>query len=82
MVSRRLWRAQTPLPPLPPGRHGLRSWPLARYPYPYLVFYIERDDHIDVWRLLHGLRDMAAWLREDVQTENLGSSTATRQANT
>ena len=27
---------------------GLRFWPLADYPH--LVFYIERDDHIDVWR--------------------------------
>lgn len=39
---------------------GLRSWPLRRYPY--LVFYVERDDHVDVWRVLHGQRDMATWL--------------------
>jgi toxin ParE1/3/4 len=39
---------------------GLRSWPLTRYPY--LVFYMERDDHIDVWRVLHGKRDIPAWL--------------------
>jgi len=43
---------------------GLRSWPLKRYPH--LVFYVERTDHIDVWRVLHGLRDIPAWLREDV----------------
>ena len=30
----------------------LRFQPIARYPY--LVFYIERDDHIEVWRVLHG----------------------------
>jgi toxin ParE1/3/4 len=30
--------------------------------YPYLVFYVERDDHIDVWRVLHGQRDIPAWL--------------------
>jgi len=41
---------------------GLRAWPLKRYPY--LVFYVERDDHIDVWRVLHGQRDVPAWLRE------------------
>ena len=41
---------------------GLRSWPLNRYPY--LVFYRERGDHIDVWRVLHGRRDIAAWMRE------------------
>jgi toxin ParE1/3/4 len=39
---------------------GLRSWPLTRYPY--LVFYIERDNHIDVWRVLQSQRDIAKWL--------------------
>lgn len=34
---------------------GLRVWPLTRYPY--LVFYIEQPDHIDVWRVLHNQRD-------------------------
>lgn len=42
---------------------GLRAWPLARYPH--LVFYIERDDHIDVWRVLHGQRDIPAWMSID-----------------
>jgi len=41
---------------------GLRSWPLTRYPY--LVFYIEHVDHVDVWRVLHGQRDIPAWMRE------------------
>ena len=40
---------------------GLRSWPLTRYPY--LVFYVERADHIDVWRVLHGQRDIPAWMQ-------------------
>lgn len=39
---------------------GLRSWPLT--PYPYLVFYVEHQDHIDVWRILHQQRDIPAWL--------------------
>jgi toxin ParE1/3/4 len=39
---------------------GLRSWPLKTYPY--LVFYVERADHIDVWRVLHCQRDIPAWL--------------------
>lgn len=30
--------------------------------YPYLIFYIENSDHIDVWRVLHGQRDIPAWL--------------------
>lgn len=41
---------------------GLRAWPLKRYPY--LVFYVERDDHVDVWRVLHGQRDLPARMRE------------------
>lgn len=41
---------------------GLRCWPLKRYPY--LVFYIERHDHVDVWRILHGQRDIPAWMQE------------------
>jgi toxin ParE1/3/4 len=38
----------------------LRFWPLTRYPY--LVFYVERTDHIDVWRVLHAARDIPAWM--------------------
>jgi len=41
---------------------GLRSWPLRRYSH--LVFYVERADHIDVWRVLHGQRDIPAWIHE------------------
>ncbi|MEJ1962164.1 MAG: type II toxin-antitoxin system RelE/ParE family toxin [Gammaproteobacteria bacterium] len=41
---------------------GLRFWPLKKYPY--LVFYLERSDHIDVWRVLHGARDIPAWMRD------------------
>lgn len=40
---------------------SLRSWRLTRYPQ--LVFYIERADHIDVWRVLHGERDIATWMQ-------------------
>lgn len=39
---------------------GLRSWPLRGYPY--VVFYMLRADHIDVWRVLHGANDIPAWL--------------------
>ena len=41
---------------------GLRVRPLTRYPH--LVFYVERPDHIDVWRVLHGQRDIPAWMQE------------------
>lgn len=41
---------------------GLRSWPLTRYPQ--LVFYVEHAQHIDVWRVLHGARDIPAWMQD------------------
>jgi toxin ParE1/3/4 len=41
---------------------GLRAWPLTRYPH--VVFYVEHPDHIDVWRVLHGQRDIPAWMQE------------------
>ncbi|NDU93137.1 MAG: type II toxin-antitoxin system RelE/ParE family toxin [Ferrovum sp.] len=41
---------------------GLRFWPLTRYPH--LVFYTEHSDHIDVWRVLHGQRDIPAWMQQ------------------
>jgi toxin ParE1/3/4 len=40
---------------------GLHAWPLTRYPH--WVFYVERPDHIDVWRVLHGQRDIPAWMQ-------------------
>ena len=42
---------------------GLRSWSLTRYPH--VVFFIECEDHIDVWRVLHGQRNIPAWLMND-----------------
>ena len=42
------------------GIPDLRSWPLSKYPY--LVFYVERADHIDVWRVLHMRRDIPVWM--------------------
>ena len=45
---------------------GLRSWPLTKYPH--LVFYMERADHIDVWRVLHGQRDIPTWMQAPEDT--------------
>ena len=42
---------------------GLRLWPLKRFPY--LVFYVEHESHIDVWRVLHEKRDIPNWLQDD-----------------
>ena len=32
--------------------------------FPYLIFYVESEAEIDVWRVLHGARDIPAWMRE------------------
>ena len=37
---------------------GLLFQKLANYPY--LIFYYEQEDHIDVWRVLHEKRDIPA----------------------
>ncbi len=44
------------------GLADLRFWRLGRYPY--LIFYVERDEHIDVWRVLHEQRDIPAWMSD------------------
>jgi toxin ParE1/3/4 len=41
---------------------GLRAWSLTGYPY--MVFYVERPDHVDVWRVLHEQRDIPAWMQD------------------
>ena len=40
----------------------LRFLPTDRFPY--LIFYVEREADIDVWRILHGARDIPAWMRK------------------
>ena len=39
---------------------GLRAWILDGYPY--LVFYVERRDHVDVWRVPHAERNIPDWM--------------------
>ena len=41
---------------------GLRSWRLKRFPY--LLFYVEQDTFIEVWRVLHAQRDIPRWMRD------------------
>ncbi len=41
---------------------GLRFRPCKRYPY--LIFYVEKTDCIEVWRVLHARRDIPRWLQE------------------
>ena len=40
---------------------GLRFWPLKKFPY--LVFYVELNDYVDVWRVLQSQRDVPAWMQ-------------------
>ena len=40
---------------------NLRTWSLRRYPY--LIFYVENKDHVDVWRVLPNRRDIPASLQ-------------------
>lgn len=42
---------------------GLRSIGLKGFPF--LVFYVELETHIDVWRVLHAKRDIPAWMVTD-----------------
>ena len=32
--------------------------------FPHLVFYVEEETMIDVWRVLYGARDIPVWMRE------------------
>ena len=45
------------------GIPDLRSWQLDRYPH--RIFYIEREAHVEVWRVLNGKRDIPAWLESN-----------------
>ena len=46
----------------PLGLPGLRSWPLSTFPH--VVFYFEAPDAVEIWRVLHGRRDLPGHLRE------------------
>lgn len=41
---------------------GLRTVRLKGFPW--LVFYLEFETHVDVWRMLHAKRDMPVWLSD------------------
>lgn len=41
---------------------GLRATTVGRFPY--LMFYVEGADSVDVWRLLHSSRDIPTTLQE------------------
>ena len=45
------------------GIPELRAWSLSRFPY--LIFYLPLNDHIDIWRVLHTGRDIPATSARD-----------------
>jgi toxin ParE1/3/4 len=45
------------------GIPELRARKLARFPF--VIFYVPSDEHIDVWRVLHRRRDVLAAFRDD-----------------
>lgn len=44
---------------------GLRALPVEHFPY--LIFYLEHTDHIDVLRILHARRDIPTSLQDPTQ---------------
>lgn len=44
----------------------LRVRPLTRFPY--LVFYVVRDEVVDVWRILHTRRDIPSTMADEIDT--------------
>ena len=47
---------------------GLRSWQVKKYPY--IIFYVDLPAHIEIWRILHAQRDIAAWMHESDEAEH------------
>jgi toxin ParE1/3/4 len=39
--------------------------------FPYVIFYLERADHVDVWRVLHAKQDIPAWLQDSEASDQL-----------
>jgi len=47
------------------GVRDVRSWPVSGFPY--LFFYAERGDRIDILRVLHTAGDIPTSLRDDME---------------
>jgi toxin ParE1/3/4 len=41
---------------------NLRFWPVKRFPY--LIFYVDLDNHADIWRVLHSHSDIPSWMSD------------------
>ncbi len=44
------------------GLPELRSWPVKKFPH--ILFYVDRDAQIEVWRVLHAKRDVPESLQQ------------------
>ena len=42
------------------GIPGLRHYSIGRFPQ--LIFYVELESEIEIWRILHGARDIPNWI--------------------
>lgn len=47
---------------------ALRFWSVSKFPY--LMFYVEREQHIDISRVLHAQRDIPTWMAPPDNNEN------------
>lgn len=45
-----------------PSLAGIRFWPMKKFPF--LIFYLETEQQIDVWRVMHGKMDITAELHD------------------
>jgi toxin ParE1/3/4 len=43
---------------------GLRTWPLSQFPY--MIFYFERNKHLDIVRVLHQSSDIIEHLKNKI----------------
>lgn len=46
---------------------SLRMWPLQGFPW--LIFYRDTGQQVDVWRVLHGNRDIPTWMGEVISDD-------------
>jgi len=46
---------------------SLRHWPM--HTFPHLIFYFDREPHLDVWRVLHSQRDVAGWMHGSKESQ-------------
>jgi len=49
---------------------GLRHRSLPKFPW--LVFYVEREDRVDVWRVLNARSDIPVWMARRLEDEGSG----------